>query len=79
MKCPYCGEDMKEGYVEVRDGSEFINLGIGIVISWMPRDEIKRIIRKNAVHLATKGEGYYCEKCHKAVAVLNERGDDFFQ
>lgn len=79
MNCPYCGEDMKKGCVEVRDGSEFINLGIGIVVSWMPEDERKKILRKNAVHLNTKGEGYYCEKCKKTVAILDERGDDFFQ
>ncbi len=79
MNCPYCGEDMKRGYVEVRDGSEFIKLGIGIVVSWMPEDERKKIVRKNAVNLNTKGEGYYCEKCRKAVALLDERGNVFLQ
>ncbi|MBE5933855.1 MAG: hypothetical protein E7263_10610 [Lachnospiraceae bacterium] len=70
---------MKRGYVEVRDGSEFINLGIGIVVSWLPENERKNIVRKNAVHIKTKGEGYYCEKCRKTVAILDERGDEFFQ
>ncbi len=77
MKCPNCGEDMKKGYIEVRD--TIINLGIGILVSWMPEDEKKKILRKNSVSLKTKGDGYYCEKCRKAVAVLDERGDDFFQ
>lgn len=79
MKCPYCGEDMTRGFVELRESLDVFNLGIGTTISWMPEDERKKIVRKNAVNLNTKGEGYYCERCRKAVAVLDERGDEFFQ
>lgn len=69
MKCPECGSEMKKGIVEVRDGQ----LVSTTVVSWCPEDEMKKLWRKNAISLALKAEGYYCEECMKVIAIFEER------
>lgn len=69
MKCPECGNDMQKGIVEVRDG----HLLSQVVVSWCPEDEKKKFIRKNAISLNLKADGYYCDECMKVIAIFNER------
>lgn len=69
MKCPECGNEMKKGVVEIRDG----HLVSTVVVSWCPEEEKKKILRKNVISLRLKAEGYYCDECMKVVAIFEER------
>lgn len=71
MKCPYCGEEMKQGVVEARHAGSLMDSLT--TVAWVPEDERKKLIRKHAVSLRINGEGWYCETCMKAVAVFEER------
>lgn len=73
MKCPYCNEEMKKGYIQCRDGAYW--------------SEEKRAVAAlppmhgKAVDLRTISEGNYkayataynCLKCKKIVIDYNER------
>lgn len=61
-------EFKKQGFVIEKSGVGIANLV-----------EIKKIVPKNTVSLKVNGVGYYCEHCAKAVAIFEERGDEFFQ
>ncbi len=70
MKCPECGNEMKKGIVEVRDGSLFLT---SLVVSWCPEEDRKKLWRKNAISLNLNAEGYYCDECMKVFAAFEER------
>ncbi len=69
MNCPVCGNKMKKGTVEVIDG----RLVSATALGWYPDEEKTKFIRKNAISLSLKGEGYYCDECMKVFAVFDER------
>lgn len=78
MNCPFCGNEMAEGEVQTGFGRNAL-INVGEVVTWVPRKECKKIIPKGTVSLKVNAVGYYCEQCAKAVAIFEERGDDFFQ
>lgn len=69
MKCTECVNEMKKGIVEVRDG----HLLPQAVVSWCPEEEKGKFIRKHAISLNLKAEGYYCDECMKVIAIFEER------
>lgn len=78
MKCTYCGEEMQKGVIQTGDALSSYTK-VGEIVVWIPESESKKFIPNNTVHLDVNGEGYYCKKCAKAVAVFNERGVGFWQ
>lgn len=70
MKCPECGNEMKKGTVVVTDGHMLIPR---CIVTWVLEEEQKKFIRKNAIGLGLKAEGYYCDECMKVFAAFEER------
>lgn len=72
MKCPYCGNEMSEGYIY--NGSQ--------PLQWLPNDvmpsRIKWTTKDDGVNLKNtfklfkesgyKAEAFYCNKCHIVIA-----------
>ena len=78
MKCPYCGNEMEKGEVQVGDILEAKWKSGGPVL-WVSEEECKRILPKKTIRLNGVGDGYYCEKCAKAVAIFDEKGTGILQ
>ena len=71
MKCPKCGNECKKGYVKVKDaGSLTQSL---TMVTWYSEENVNKRIKKDAVKLHRKAEGYYCDECMKVFAVFEER------
>ena len=71
MKCPKCGNECKKGYVKVKDaGSLTQSL---TMVTWYSEENVNKRIKKDAVKLHIKAEGYYCDECMKEFAVFEER------
>ena len=76
MNCPYCGSEMKLGYIQCRDG-----------LYWMENKRAVAAIPFAAgerVNLADDGwvpfggysaTAYYCRECRKVVIDLSKQGD----
>jgi len=78
MKCPYCGNEMEKGEVQVGDILQ-AKLNSGGPVLWVPEEDCKKILPKKTISLCGVGEGYYCEKCAKAVAIFEEKGTGILQ
>lgn len=78
MKCPKCGNEMEKGEVQVGDIFE-AKFRSGGPVLWIPEEDGKKLLPKKTIRLDNVGEGYYCEKCAKVVAMFDEKGVDFFQ
>lgn len=71
MKCPECGNECKKGFVEVKDaGSLTQSLTMA---TWYPEENEGKRLKKDAVKLHTKAQGYYCDECMKVFAVFEEK------
>ena len=71
MKCPECGNEMRRGFLEVKDTASLTQRDTMVI--WYPEEEKGKFFKKDVVHLWLKAEGYYCDECMKVIAVFNER------
>lgn len=71
MKCPECGSECKKGLVEVKDAGSLTQALT--MVNWYPEENAEKKIRKDAISLQIKAEGYYCEECMKVYAAFEER------
>ena len=71
MKCLECGNECKEGIVEVEDARSLTQSFL--MVNWFPIDENGKKIKKEAVNLQMKAKGYYCEECMKVYAEIEEK------
>jgi hypothetical protein len=71
MKCPECGEEMKQGKIEARSNTSVLQAST--TVTFVPLEDQGKWIRRNAISLKIDGEGYYCETCMKAFATFEDR------
>lgn len=70
MKCPVCNFEMRKGYVKAREAFDLLNFKTEVI--WYPSEDSGKIIKKNYIPLEIKGEGYFCDRCNKAVAIFEK-------
>lgn len=74
MKCPYCGNEMSEGYIPVSD----------IILQWLPAESkppfVLTMIGKNGIALSglpfisyIKVPSYYCENCKIVITPVTDK------
>ena len=62
MKCPYCGNEMREGKIGA--------IGSGAALEWKERGEAFRLNTEPKMVAVMNGDctsGYRCEKCKKII------------
>jgi hypothetical protein len=70
MKCPECGNELKKGVVEATNTSSLLTF---TMVSWYPEEYNGKFVKKDAVHLKLKADGYYCDECMKVYATFEEK------
>lgn len=70
-KCPFCNGELKKGKIEVSDLKTLFNTNC--VVNFVPDQDQGKIIRKNAISLRTKADGYYCDECEQFFGVFEQR------
>ena len=70
-KCPFCGETLQEGKIEVTDAGSLFQTNT--FVNFVPKEENGKLIRKNVVSLRTKADGYYCEECMQFFGLYEQR------
>lgn len=71
MKCPECGNECQNGFVQARDAGSFTQ-SLSMV-TWYPEANKGKMIKKGAISLRLNAEGFYCDKCMKVYAVFEEK------
>ena len=71
MKCPQCGNECKKGAIVINNAGSLTQALT--MATWYPEDTNGKLIKKEAVNLCIKAEGYYCEECMKVYAVFEEK------
>ena len=71
MKCPECGNKMREGFVEVKEAGSLTQRDT--MVTWYPEEERGKMFKKDGVSLWLKADGYYCDQCMKVIAIFDER------
>ena len=67
MTCPWCRRETKKGAVTASGGTPF-----AVRVVFYPQEEEGHLVKKQAIPLTKKAEGYYCEHCHAAFACFEE-------
>ncbi len=70
MNCPGCGKEMRKGFAEAKNAGSLTQSLTQVV--WYPEAYREKHIRRDAVELGLKAEGYYCDECMKVFAVFEE-------
>lgn len=71
MKCPECGKELQKGIIEAQDAKSLTQMTT--MVTWYPEEEKRKWIRKGAINLRLKGEGYYCDECMKVFSIFEEK------
>lgn len=70
-KCPFCGGILKNGKIEVLDTKTLFDTGC--YVNFVPEEDEGKLVRKNAVSLRTKADGYYCDECVQFFGVFEQK------
>lgn len=70
-ECPFCGGMLKKGKIEVIDAGSLFNTNT--FVNFVPEEDAGKFIRKHAVSLRTKADGYYCVQCVQFFGVYEQR------
>lgn len=70
-KCPFCGGTLVKGMIESLNAGSLLNTTA--VVNFVPEEEKGKFIRKNAVSLRLKADGYSCEECMRFFGVYEQR------
>ena len=70
-KCPFCNGELKQGIVEAMTVWSLLNTNT--LVRFLEKEDENKIIKKSAIKLNIRGDGYYCEECMKVVAVFKEK------
>ena len=70
-KCPFCGGFLKKGKIEVLDTRTLFNTAC--YVNFVSEEDEGKLIRKNAVSLRTKADGYYCDECVQFFGLFEQK------
>ncbi len=70
-QCPCCGGELKHGKVRAEDAGSLTNFST--MLTWYSDEDRGKLLKRNAVSLNLRGEGYYCEECELVFAKLERR------
>lgn len=71
MKCPECGNEMRKGFIEAKNAGSLTQSLTQLV--WHPEEYKGKFIKKEAVDLRLKADGYYCDECMRVFAAFEEK------
>lgn len=71
MKCPICGKELEEGFVEARHAASLTNSGT--MVTWYPKDQRGKLFKRHSVTLPIDAEGWYCDTCMQVFAVFEQK------
>ena len=69
--CPFCGGALKKGKIESDNIGSLLNANL--FVRFIPEEETGKFMKRNAVSLRTKADGYYCEECVQFFGVYEQR------
>ncbi len=68
MKCPYCGKEMKEGYIPAFNRAvQWIPKGEHVPLTFFQKAKGSIRLSKNPKLALEKALSYYCEKCKTVI------------
>ena len=70
-KCPFCNGALKKGKIEVIDAKTLFNTGT--FVNFVPEEDEGKFVRKNAISLRQKADGYYCDECVQYFGLFKQR------
>lgn len=70
-KCPFCNGILKKGKIEVVDTRTVFNTAS--FVNFVPEEDEGKFIRKNAISLRQKADGYYCDECVQFFGLFEQR------
>jgi hypothetical protein len=71
MKCPECGNELKKGVIEAKDTGSITQMFT--MLNWYPVECKGKLVKKDAINLRLKADGYYCDECMKVYAAFEEK------
>lgn len=71
MKCPKCGKEVRKGFVEAQTAGSLTQSLTQVI--WHPEECKGKLIKKEAVNLRLKAEGFYCDECMIVFAAFEEK------
>ncbi len=71
MFCPKCGKETRKGNIEAHSIASLTQVWTQVV--WHPEEYDNKLIKKEAVNLRLKADGYYCDECMMVFAAFEER------
>lgn len=73
MKCPKCGNECRKGILKVVNTE--CEKDAEVIMAWYSIERKKSVVNKDGLNLGSQAEGYYCEKCRKVFAIMEEKDD----
>ena len=71
MKCPECGKEMEAGFVQASTAGSLTDSST--MVTWYPKDQKGKLLKKKGISLRLKGDSWYCDECMKVYAAFELR------
>lgn len=69
--CSVCKGKVSDGTIQVKSASNLFNTDT--VVDYVKKEDSKKLVKKDAVSLRLKADGYYCEHCGIYIGIFKSR------